>query len=531
MPGHVFLTQGDLTQLNCDAWLLPTDVSLGVTPSWPPELRDRADRLRQSEGWQPTGWGNHGVRVIPFADWPEHPRIPRPYLVNVGGVPGTDPEWYLEGAHQFFRVVGQHQSGESVTGRPKPLVALPLIGIGYGAAGAIKGAIVRALVAALYEAAAVHDIDIVLVTNNPPAFLAAQNARRQYLGDHHGGRVPGPWPDLEPRLAADAERLAGYAARGSLVLFLGAGIGNGAGLPTWDELLAALAEVAGMDQRERAALTKLHNLDRARILEARLAMRGVALGKAISDRLTSDHYSLAHSMLAALPVSEVVTTNYDCLFEVASAAAGHEPAVLPYQSVVGHSRWLLKLHGSVTHPGDIVLTREDYLRYADRRAALAGIVQALLITRHMLFVGFSLIDENFHRIVDDVRKAIGGMDGRRDAGAPFGTALLLRKDDLLEELWRADLNLVSMSEQEQAATPDAARQLEIFLDYLLAETTRGTSPLLDPAYDGVLTSEEREIRALLQALQSGATDAVRHSPTWRPIAELLTQFGEPPALR
>jgi hypothetical protein len=28
-----------------------------------------------------------------------------------------------------------------------------------------------------------------------------------------------------------------------------------------------------------------------------------------------------------------------------------------------------------------------------RRAALAGIVQALLVTRHMLFVGFSLRDD------------------------------------------------------------------------------------------------------------------------------------------
>ena len=65
-----------------------------------------------------------------------------------------------------------------------------------------------------------------------------------------------------------------------------------------------------------------------------------------------------------------------------------------------------------------VLTRGDYLRYADRRAALAGIVQALLITREMLFVGFSLKDENFFRIADDVRKAVGG-DG--SSARKFGT--------------------------------------------------------------------------------------------------------------
>lgn len=37
------------------------------------------------------------------------------------------------------------------------------------------------------------------------------------------------------------------------------------------------------------------------------------------------------------------------------------------------------------------------MRYASRRSALRGIVQSLLITRHMLFAGFSLNDDNFHR--------------------------------------------------------------------------------------------------------------------------------------
>ena len=31
--------------------------------------------------------------------------------------------------------------------------------------------------------------------------------------------------------------------------------------------------------------------------------------------------------------------------------------------------------------------REDYIRYHERRQALAGIVQAFLITKHMLFIG------------------------------------------------------------------------------------------------------------------------------------------------
>eukprot|EP01125_Pyxidicula_operculata_P005537 TRINITY_DN1956_c0_g2_i2.p2 TRINITY_DN1956_c0_g2~~TRINITY_DN1956_c0_g2_i2.p2 ORF type:complete len:307 (-),score=129.12 TRINITY_DN1956_c0_g2_i2:31-951(-) len=46
------------------------------------------------------------------------------------------------------------------------------------------------------------------------------------------------------------------------------------------------------------------------------------------------------------------------------------------------------------------------MRYSTRRSALSGIVQSLLITRHMLFVGFSLKDDNFHRIIDEVRRSV-----------------------------------------------------------------------------------------------------------------------------
>ena len=61
--------------------------------------------------------------------------------------------------------------------------------------------------------------------------------------------------------------------------------------------------------------------------------------------------------------------------------------------------------------------------------ALAGIVQALLLTRHMLFVGFALRDDHFHAVVHDVRRALG--DNTRPE--KLGTALLLEPDQLQQE--------------------------------------------------------------------------------------------------
>ncbi len=78
---------------------------------------------------------------------------------------------------------------------------------------------------------------------------------------------------------------------------------------------------------------------------------------------------------------------------------------LPYKPRSGCKRWLLKLHGCITHPEALIFTKQDYIRFADRFAALAGIVQSSLLTKHMLFVGFSFDDDNFQRIFDSVRKA------------------------------------------------------------------------------------------------------------------------------
>src|SRR6185295_7831313 len=153
-------------------------------------------------------------------------------------------------------------------------------------------------------------------------------------------------------------------------------------------------------------------------------------------------------------------------FEQACEATKRPVAVLPYESARTKPRWLLKMHGCISRPDDIVLTRDDYFRYGERRAALAGIVQALLVTRHILFVGFSLNDDNFHRLVHDVRQALGNRSVG-DAEIPeFGTALLLGRRMFLNELWEGDVRTLPMLDEAEdfSSRAEAARVLEMFLD-------------------------------------------------------------------
>lgn len=533
MAGHLFITRSDLTRLHCDAWLLPTSRGFHVVRGWPLRRAQRAtiSALERSTLPHPEGWSRSGVRVRVLREGRLTDNEPFPVLANVGRSFEAPVEWYLEGVLQFL---DKSCVLDRIThSRERRLLAVPLVGTGSGGMSAAKGGVIDALVPFLATEAERREIDIALVLRDEPAFVAAQNVRRTRLGDL-------AWRELSERQIAEAQRLAVDAAAGRLVIFAGAGVSAGAGLPTWTGLLADLADRVGVTDGERAALDRFPMLDRANLLRNRCAEKGMDIGAAICERLSTRWFSLAHSLLAGLPVAEFVTTNYDDLLERASVAAGNSPAILPYQPVSNASRWILTLHGSCAHPDDIVLTREDYLRYADRRAALGAIVQAMLITRHMLFVGFSLTDDNFHRIVDEVRKALHGSSSARSGAeqfgthatgasltrnrGAFGTALLLGDDPLMRQLWAKDLSLFGFGATVDTHA-EAARLMEVFLDLVLAEASRGVSPILDPAYDGVLTHEEREIAAALRDLELHVSSGARHSPAWAPVAALLRRLG------
>ena len=140
-------------------------------------------------------------------------------------------------------------------------------------------------------------------------------------------------------------------------MFLGAGVSMAAGLPGWGDLLSVLAERAEMSAEEREDLKGLRNaLDQATIVERRLNRRGETIGRAVAAVLGKHrHYSLAHALLAALPIREVITTNYDQLFEDAWSLSDPDGlTILPGRINSEARRWLLKMHGCISDPDKVV---------------------------------------------------------------------------------------------------------------------------------------------------------------------------------
>jgi hypothetical protein len=220
----------------------------------------------------------------------------------------------------------------------------------------------------------------------------------------------------------------------------------------------------------------------------------------IADMLKGPYLcSIAHVLLQSLPTNTCITQNYDVLFEQACHDAGTKINVLPYDLVTGDSRWLLKMHGCVNHPEDIVLTRDDYLNYADRRQSLKGIVSAQLLTKHMLFIGFSMNDPNFFAIASDVKKSLP----RRNRSQTFGTSLQLIGNDLSAELWDGDVDFLNILElKDRSATgadwAAAARGLEVFLDFLMVQSAKPFHDIFRTRFQGMLTDADRLVKQTLE---------------------------------
>ena len=185
-------------------------------------------------------------------------------------------------------------------------------------------------------------------------------------------------------------------------------------------------------------------------------------------------------------------------------ATGERLAVLPYAAVEAGSRWLLKLHGSAERDDSIVLTRSDYLGTPARHGALFGLVQAMLMTRHMLFVGYSLRDEDFHQLVHEVRSARAGIPGAR----ALGSVVTLFDDPLFTDLWGDDLHVVPMAPgpADDSKTPEAIRRQAIFLDLVGFEAADLNAFLLDDSYEGMLDEPE--------AAPEGRAGCVAGEPRW-----------------
>ncbi len=193
---------------------------------------------------------------------------------------------------------------------------------------------------------------------------------------------------------------------------------------------------------------------------------------------------------------------------------------------------MLKFHSCVRRPETIVITKTDFEELQHDYGALQAVIESLLLTSHLMFVGFSMADLDFTEAVEKVRKVRARADN--DTLPPVATVLALHPRAVSKQ---KDFDIVPMLDGEDH--PEAARLLEIFLDRISWEATTHESAsdsyLLHPYYRDVFADDKAtiQLRELLDPFvkKMGSKDPVCGSRGWKHVEDLLLRLGARPSDR
>ncbi|MBB5036148.1 SIR2 family protein [Prosthecobacter dejongeii] len=236
-------------------------------------------------------------------------------------------------------------------------------------------------------------------------------------------------------------------------LFVGAGLSVAAGYPTWQGLIEGLitdAKTAGMlevdtaDKLVSAVSDPNKFLPIAQQLSDELGdadfRKRVAKAFERGTRSPTD----VHRRLMSIPFCFHVTTNYDKLLEDAFAEVNKKtPDVYNYTDVSGFADalwdrrfFILKAHGDVARPSEIVLTRKDYRSLVYSNVGYRHLLASIFTNKTVLFLGASMNDPEVAQMLEALHVAFHGGGVRHYA--------LIEKESIHDfevDRWRKDYNV------------------------------------------------------------------------------------------
>jgi hypothetical protein len=483
MAGSIFVTQGDLADFQADAVVCPTSTYLDgqgflcrVFASRFPEFPARYKQIRHEHPPK----NDRGQRLnigdtfwIPVA---AEGRLRGIVLVAVAGGAETIPERAdlstrraIQTARTHLRQLNQEKWGD------RWLIVLPTIGLGKGGysrelKAAVEG-LIRAAVDEIQQPENVSgkriEVDVAFVAFTPLNYRLLLDARQAVEAEPH-------CPSLDP---PDAAALLDSIRGRRCVLFVGAGLSRGAGLPDWGGLLSELAtelelDVGSLPRDTNGQISLDLCLDLAQWYVERL-------GREKLDRKVHQRFgrtaeaepkvrpTLAHYLLLSMPFRLFLTTNYDDLLERSLTALRHDPEVVYSPESVVHTGQterpsVVKLHGDATHRTSIVLTRDDFDRFFHDHPVTAALLQGLLLNHTFLFVGYDLRDPNTRQLYSGVAHLLRTSGTRAYSVVVRGGDVT---DKFYEDQWSKQ-GLLTLRMPE----PDRIHNSLLFFDWLARQT-------------------------------------------------------------
>lgn len=115
-----------------------------------------------------------------------------------------------------------------------------------------------------------------------------------------------------------------------------------------------------------------------------------------------------HKYIHQLDLRTVITPNFDEIYDnyAASASSGtttvkHYKDVDLAESLRGNERLIVKMHGTVSRPNELIFTRTEYAKARNEHRSFYSLVESLLRTHTFLFIGCGLSDPDIRLLLED----------------------------------------------------------------------------------------------------------------------------------
>jgi hypothetical protein len=230
---------------------------------------------------------------------------------------------------------------------------------------------------------------------------------------------------------------------GNCVLFVGAGLSQGAGLPGWPQTLRQMiawgadhgVDVSG--QRELERLIKNNDLlTVAEEMRERMGKEKFREFMSQTFRKPGLQPTPTHMLLPRIPFVAALTSNYDTLLE--SAYTLNRQGVAPHTfthvdtaelsaTLRSGEFYILKVHGTIDSIKTVILGEKDYQEIMHASPAYRQHLASLFSTKCVLFLGFGLTDPDLQLLLRSMRSAFEGYAGSHFALMDSSTASAIKR--------------------------------------------------------------------------------------------------------
>jgi hypothetical protein len=307
------------------------------------------------------------------------------------------------------------------------------------------------------------------------------------------------------------DELIAEVSQRNAVVFVGAGLSAGLGLPDWPQLIQQMiywCPSQGINLPNKTDIEHLLNV-RKNLPDAVAALRAKMGNNKYCQFLEEVflHPNLrpteVHKILSRIPFAGAITTNYDALVEEGYKEV-HPGETFPVFTHVDYEHlgtvlntkkyFVLKAHGTIERPETIILDSADYKKLIHRSPGYRTFLHALFLDRTVLFLGFSMTDRELLLLLE-------GLNEIFDGHTPTHYALMDVRDTLPTE---QELFEENFSVKVIPYTPSAVNHPEVksFLIELLEkmrrqafsqqkEQAREAARGKDPHYDVFFTTDDQ----------------------------------------